>query len=108
VKWIALTITVLVAGALGGFAIYTFGWHNTSTGERATARADAADLAAFVGCGGCYVGDVSRLAPQIWRVRLEGWKGATYLPASTRCYDLHLDQFRLGTNPAGYVLVACA
>ncbi len=68
-KWIALTITVLVAGALGGFAIYTFGWHNTSTGERATARADAADLAAFVGCGGCYVGDVSRLAPQIWRGR---------------------------------------
>ncbi len=109
-KWITVTVAVLVAGALGAFAIYTFGWRNSSSSEeRAKARADAEEVLSYIkrlpsrGCVGCRVGEVKRVAPQIWRVRLEDRNGAPF-----QCFNIHLDKYQLATNhTAGIVRVVC-
>jgi hypothetical protein len=93
-KWVFLSLLVLVAGGVATFAIYTFGWRNGDNAEedeRLTATAYAAEVAAACTTeetAGCEVESVERAAPGIWRVQLDLERGAD------ECYTLHLDDFR--------------
>lgn len=43
-KWLFLTVSVVVAGALAGFAIYTFGWREPATTTNAGTEAGRTSL----------------------------------------------------------------
>lgn len=63
-KWLFLTVLVLVAGAVAGFAIYTFGWRETANdgrAERALAQLDARRIASEA-CQTCEPGQLTHVA----------------------------------------------
>jgi hypothetical protein len=118
VKWLFASLSVVVAGAVAGFAIYTWGWHNAdatsnASAERETATVDADEFAEVCfqtkGIVDCRrVGEVVPLAPRIWRTELrEHPKGkAPY----NNCFAIHLDQFRVPNynRAVGYSGIDCS
>ncbi len=94
-KWLFLTVLVVVGGAVAAFAIYTFGWRDGHEGEsiedeRTTAIAYAEQLARNTSPieGDCsVVGDLERIAPRTWRARIRCTSEAS------PCYAINLDEF---------------
>jgi hypothetical protein len=73
-KWVALMVALIVAGAVAAFAIYTFGWRaqdKSSAAERASAQL-AANRIALQMCGRCKTEGLVREAGSVWRVHAGG------------------------------------
>ncbi len=73
-KWLFLTVLVLVAGAVAAFAIYTWGWRET-TDDREAERARAGLIArriASEACETCEPGQLTHVAGTVWSVRVHG------------------------------------
>jgi hypothetical protein len=96
-------VAVLVAGIVGVFAIYTWGWHDRTTsggesGRLARAYADVVqrDFPAW------HIRDVSHIDRGVWRVRSQR-------RGETRCFLPDVDRFkRLGKDDyEGVTPVAC-
>jgi hypothetical protein len=67
-KWLFLTVLVLVAGGVAAFAIYTFGWRDSEqAGDRARADLDAREL-----CRGCQPKGLKHRAGSVWEVYVRG------------------------------------
>jgi hypothetical protein len=96
-KWLFATVAVLVAGA---FAIYTWKGHGSdATSEALRAKTYASELAAVEVCfgkGRCRGRSLTRLAPNLWRVRYSRWS-----QLDDACYILELDRFRLERDHVG-------
>lgn len=94
-RWTFLSVLAVVAGAVGGFAVYTFGWNDESDdGERARARAYAEQIA-------CYERDpskqpcrtvnaVERVGPGLWRVDVG--------MSDRICVQVDLDEFEFTSD----------
>ena len=81
VKWLFLTVVVLVAGAVSAFGIYTFGWRagtNDDDGKKAQVYADS--IASQLHTG---VESTRHAADSLWRVEL----------SNGDCYVLDIDKF---------------
>jgi hypothetical protein len=63
VRWLFGIVAVLAAGAVGAFAIYTFGYRDRGN-DKQLARVLARESPP---CGGCHLIGVQEVAPDIWR-----------------------------------------
>jgi hypothetical protein len=89
-RWLFLTVLVLVAGALGAFAIYAWGIRESSeSDERHRAAVFASELESACQ-GACHIRDLTQLTKGVWRLRLNN-ATRTRLYA---CLAIHLDEFR--------------
>jgi hypothetical protein len=93
VKWI-FTVAVIVAGALGGFAIYTGGWRDNHGGDRRLALADARTMVYAWGSR-FRVTHSENVSGKTWLVELEGRKSGR-----RACYLIDLSKF----GPSGRAL----
>jgi len=89
-RWSFLAVLVIVAGAVGAFAIYTFGYRDT--GSSGLGRAEKARVASIVGpkvqhSSGYYLDDIKKTSPGHYLVRL----GIVDHPSVRECYLLHID-----------------
>jgi hypothetical protein len=101
--WFAIVL-VVVAGLLGAFAIYTWGWRTrdgVSSREQERARVFARELfCAGKRCGAYSDAKVERIAPGIWRVDF----GRACLAVDVQRFAGVLTADR---NPAGVGVVPC-
>lgn len=89
-RWSFLAVLVIVAGAVGAFAIYTFGYRDT--GSSGLGRAEKVRVISIVGPGvrhnnGYYLDDIKKTSPGHYLVRL----GITDHPSVRVCYLFHID-----------------
>jgi hypothetical protein len=109
-RWLLLSVLAVVLGAVGGFAIYTFGWRDRGSGdERERALAHAHELAGlcFQTAKACHAADVHRVANGIWRVRIV----TNGQPGRDRCFDIQLARFSIDLAPVrvdGVARVDCS
>jgi hypothetical protein len=100
-KWVFLSLLVLVGGALAAFALFTFAWQeggegDASEAERGRALAYAEQLAEHTSTieGDCsLVGELERIAPRTWRARIRCASGAS------PCYAINVDEFEFEGAP---------
>lgn len=89
-KWVFLTVLVLVTGAVAAFGIYTWGWReigDEAATERARAEFTARRIALRV-CEGCESEGLEPRAGSVWTVTLDG-----------RCLVFDTDRIRI--DPEG-------
>jgi hypothetical protein len=105
VKWLALIVALIVAGAVAGFAIYTWGWREEEkpslADEQARARAAADEIAASCDPT-CTVESLTRIGPELWKLEaVENGRRS--------CVTIHVDVFRplSGGKFTGYAATRC-
>ncbi len=91
-RWAFASIVVIVAGAVGAFAIYRFSGGD-STSSRSEALIAAHELAG-VCSGSCHAADVQHLTGDIWKLSLVFNRSDFSLPSRSRiCLNVHLDHY---------------
>ncbi len=89
-----IALAVVVAGLLGAFAIYTWGWRSDAGNDRRRVDAYGAEVARLT-CGEveCIVIDSRTVGPKIWQVEITAPEGPN------RCFNIDLDRFRHRIRP---------
>lgn len=92
-KWASLMVTILIAGAVAVFAIYTFGWRDGGDldNERVRARLAAEQVATLCETT-CTVTRLGRVADGLWQMEEVDENGKRF------CAAIDLDHFRAASN----------
>jgi hypothetical protein len=88
-KWLALAVALVVAGAVAAFAIYTWGRHNNSAAaeDQTQVRAYANQLATLCDPA-CEPVNLRPIAPGVWKLNQRNSEGERV------CLDIIVDEFR--------------
>jgi hypothetical protein len=107
VKWFFMTVLVVVAGAVAGFAIWTFRGKGGSSDERSRASQYGRELATEMAFRPYTLLGTSRIAAGIWRVVYSA-RGRPNI-----CFTIDLERFRFSTTsngtffPRGVATISC-
>lgn len=105
-KWLALIVALVVAGAVAGFAIYTWGWRDEGkpslAEERARAQTFADELVTLCEPSDCAIESLTRIGPNLWKLRASE-------SGKPLCVTIHVDVFRplSGGKFTGYAPTTC-